>query len=72
MADVERNEKPTVESVDNVGPKNLSGSHHGHNVGYEEYREALHLEISDREVSILAFNMGYIGQVDANSSSVYR
>ncbi|KAI0448772.1 major facilitator superfamily domain-containing protein [Xylaria acuta] len=50
MVDVEREGKPTVESVDNMGQKNLSGSHHGHSVGYEEYREALDLEISDREM----------------------
>ncbi|KAI1747599.1 major facilitator superfamily domain-containing protein [Xylaria castorea] len=48
MADVERDGKPTVESVDNVEYKNISG--HGHSVGYEEYREALDLEISDKEM----------------------
>ncbi|RYC58968.1 hypothetical protein CHU98_g7240 [Xylaria longipes] len=50
MADIERDGKPTVEKVDNAGHKNLSRSQHGHNVGYEEYREALSLEISNKEM----------------------
>ncbi|KAI8946141.1 major facilitator superfamily domain-containing protein [Xylaria longipes] len=50
MADIKRDGKPTVEKVDNAGHKNLSRSQHGHNVGYEEYREALSLEISNKEM----------------------
>ncbi|KAI1742793.1 major facilitator superfamily domain-containing protein [Xylaria scruposa] len=48
MADIERDGKPTVESVDNVEHKKLS--EYGHSVGYEQYREALDLEISDKEM----------------------
>ncbi|TRX90605.1 hypothetical protein FHL15_008578 [Xylaria flabelliformis] len=48
MADIERDGKPTVESVDNVEHKKLP--EHGQSVGYEQYREALDLEISDKEM----------------------
>ncbi|KAI0190643.1 major facilitator superfamily domain-containing protein [Xylaria flabelliformis] len=48
MTDIEGDGKPTVESVDNVEHKKLS--EHGHSVGYEQYREALDLEISDKEM----------------------
>ncbi len=51
MVNIEREEKPTIDLANNVGSKNLFGDAHGHNVGYEEYVEALDLEISDREVS---------------------
>ncbi|KAI3334014.1 major facilitator superfamily domain-containing protein [Ustulina deusta] len=50
MVNIEREEKPTIDLANNVGSKNLFGDAHGHNVGYEEYVEALDLEISDREM----------------------
>ncbi|KAI0547722.1 major facilitator superfamily domain-containing protein [Xylaria curta] len=48
MADIERDGKPTVESVDNVENKKIS--EYDHSVGYKQYREALDLEISDKEM----------------------
>ncbi|KAI1424506.1 major facilitator superfamily domain-containing protein [Xylaria sp. FL1777] len=50
MADIERDDRHTAESVNNVGGKGLSGDAYSHNVGYAEYVEALDLEISDKEM----------------------
>ncbi|KAI0810134.1 major facilitator superfamily domain-containing protein [Xylaria sp. FL0064] len=45
-----RGEEPAIELVNSNGGKYLSSDPHGHNVGYQEYVEALNLEISDREM----------------------
>ncbi|KAI1279277.1 major facilitator superfamily domain-containing protein [Xylaria sp. FL0933] len=45
-----RGEDPAIELVNSTGGKILSSDVHGHNVGYEEYVEALNLEISNREM----------------------
>ncbi|KAI0466775.1 major facilitator superfamily domain-containing protein [Xylaria cf. heliscus] len=50
MADIERDGKLAIQSAGHAEHKNLFCSHHSHNVGYEEYREALDLEISDKEI----------------------
>ncbi|KAI0415516.1 major facilitator superfamily domain-containing protein [Xylaria grammica] len=52
MADIERAKKDTAEAVGHhVEDKDhLNNNAISHNVGYEEYREALYLEISDREM----------------------
>ncbi|KAI1350773.1 major facilitator superfamily domain-containing protein [Xylaria sp. FL0043] len=50
MENIGRGEEPAIELVNSNGGKYLSSDLHGHNVGYEEYVEALNLEISDREM----------------------
>ncbi|TGJ78938.1 hypothetical protein E0Z10_g9825 [Xylaria hypoxylon] len=49
MADIERDQS-TVESVGHIEGKDYPNNVVNHNVGYEEYREALDLEISDKEM----------------------
>ena len=47
-------ERPTVEMASDVGGKIVSDN--ARSVGYEEYVEALDLEISDKEVSTSFIN----------------
>ncbi|KAI0534760.1 major facilitator superfamily domain-containing protein [Xylaria digitata] len=50
MADIESDKRDTVESAGHVIGKGYPNNAANHSVGYEEYREALDLEISDREM----------------------